>query len=260
MAFFPVDRDPGNAPRFTEQQGPNQQVHRPSHSAQSSHQRRSPRSRVSTARSQEFLSTILENPDSRPCSIASPESKGLESPIATPPVSTLSPGPQTSPHHRQSPPYDEVPPPLDHQAPPPYSQLLTSETLVYAYRTSEPHPEAGSYRYDVIGEQGYTHSARETRLRGRGNTHREFYRNPNSSDSSDIPNNARRERTYRDGLVEIDDNWRNRDLGHMYRGEEVDLIRRNITRDNREERSRRQSEREQERHPRRKVSHRCVIL
>lgn len=258
MAFFPVDRNLGKAPRFTQPQGPTLQVPRPGHTAQTNQQYRSPHSRVSTARSQELHSTTLEKTDPRPCSIALSESEGSGSASSTPHFTIPSPSPSPSPRYVEPLSGYEVPPPQDYRVPPPYSQLLISETTVYEYRTSGPHPEAGSYRYDAPGEQEHIRRGRETRLRERGNTHREFYQNPNSSRSSDIPHNARRERTYRDGLVEIDDDWRYRDLGHMYRGEEVDRMRRNRVRDHREERGRRQCERENERYPRR--SYMCVIL
>lgn len=241
MTIFPSEEYLENIP-YLRLQGLDLEVPRPGRFARANPQRRGPQSRGSTARTQNRLSTILENPDFRPCSIASSESsisKGSE------PTSAI-------PSH--------VEPPTDYQIPPPISQILISETVVYEYRISGPYPEADSYRYQVPAERVNTRQERGNRHRERGNTHREFYQHPNSSNSSEIPNTARRERIYRDGLVEIDDDWRYRDLGYMYRGEEVDHMRRDRAREYRVEERGRQREREPGRDGGCGLEIRCVIL
>ncbi|TLD29694.1 hypothetical protein E2P81_ATG05988 [Venturia nashicola] len=153
MVFFLGNRDLGNAPRFINSQGPNLQVSRLGPPAQPDHQRSSPQCGVSSARIQKQPTTVLGDPNCRPFPIASSEPRISESAIAVPSFTTPSPSPSPGPRRLEPPIYYEVPPPPDYQAPPPYSRSLVTETLVYEYRTSERHPEAGSYRYDVPGEQ-----------------------------------------------------------------------------------------------------------
>lgn len=257
MHHFQQEQHLRDIPLFKEPQVPDLEVRGPNHYAQDNHQRRILQTRASTFRSQKRLSAIPETPDSRPCSTASSESsnsKGSE------PAITISGIIMTPPSPTAPPSLTHVKPPTDYQVQPQISHVLISETVVCEYRISGPYPEVESYRYDVPGERGNTHQERGNAYRERGNTHGEFYQHPDFSNSSEIPNNARRERTYSDRLVEIDDDWRRRDLGQMYKGEQVDHIRRGRARERTGQGSRRQREREYETNCGRGLRIRCVIL